>query len=97
MEVTDREVWALVHGLVIGGPLLLAFAGALVALLGLRADYLTADGIDDRVRQLRIGTSVLAAMAWAIVLIGLWVLLPWYADDTPDSPRSPLLAHPPTP
>jgi hypothetical protein len=58
----------------------------------LRADYLTADGVRDRVRQLRIGTFVMAGMAWTIVLIGTWVLLPWYSEDTPDSPRSLLLS-----
>jgi hypothetical protein len=96
MDLTYREIWALIHGLMIGGPFLLAFAGALVALAGLRADYLTADGIHDRVKQLRIGTCVMAAMAWTIVLIGVWVLLPWYSEDTPDSPRSRLLADPST-
>ena len=96
MDLSHREIWALVHGLLIGGPFLLAFAGALVALAGLRADYLTADGIHDRVKQLRIGTSVMAAMAWTIVLIGVWVLLPWYSEASPDSPRSRLLADPST-
>jgi hypothetical protein len=35
-------------------------------------------------------------MAWAIVLIGTWVLLPWYREDTPESPRSILLSDPGT-
>jgi hypothetical protein len=96
MDLTYREIWALIHGLMIGGPLLLAFAGVLVALAGLGADYLTADGIHHRVKQLRIGTCVIAAMAWTNVLIGTWVLLPWYGQDTPDSPRSRLLADPST-
>jgi hypothetical protein len=96
MDLTYREIWALVHGLMIGGPFLLAFSGALVALAGLRADHLTVDGIHHRVKQLRIGTCVMAVMAWAIVLIGTWVLLPWYSEDTPDSPRSRLIADPST-
>src|SRR5918994_670447 len=96
MHLTDREIWALVHGMLLGGPFLLAFAGGLVALLGLRAEHLTAEGIRDRVFQLRIGTSAMAAMGWAIVLVGTWVLLPWYREDTPDSPRSILLSDPDT-
>lgn len=96
MHLTTREIWALVHGMLIGGPFLLAFTGGLVALAGLRSDYLTPEGITDRVRQLRIGTSVMAAMAWAIVTIGIWVLLPWYGEDSPDSPRSILLSDPDT-
>jgi hypothetical protein len=96
MDLSYREIWALIHGLLIGGPLLLGFAGALVALAGLRADYLTADGIHDRVKQLQIGSCVMAGMAWSIVLIGTWVLLPWYGEETPESPRSRLLADPST-
>jgi hypothetical protein len=96
MHLTTREIWALVHGLLIGGPFLLAFAGGLVALAGLRSEYLTAEGIRSRVAQLRIGASLMAVMAWAIVFIGIWVLLPWYGEARPDSPRSLLLADPRT-
>ena len=92
MHLTNREIWALVHGLLIGGPFLLAFAGGLVALSGLRAEYLTPEGISDRVSQLRLGTTVMAAMGWAIVLTGTWVLLPWYREDSPHSPKSILLS-----
>lgn len=96
MHLTNREIWALVHGMLIGGPFLLAFTGGLVALIGLRCEYLTAEGIRTRVAQLRIGASAMAVMAWAIVLTGTWVLLPWYREDTPDSPRSVLLSDPST-
>jgi hypothetical protein len=96
MHLTTREIWALVHGMLIGGPFLLAFTGGLVALAGLRSEYLTTEGINDRVRQLRIGSTVMAVMAWAIVSIGVWVLLPWYREDTPESPRSVLLSDPDT-
>jgi hypothetical protein len=30
------------------------------------------------------------------VFIGIWVLLPWYREDTPESPRSILLSDPRT-
>jgi hypothetical protein len=96
MDLTYREIWALVHGLLIGGSLLLAFAGTLIALAGLRSDYVTAEGIRNRVKQLRIGTCAMAAMAWTIALIGVWVLVPWYSEDTPNSPRSRLIADPST-
>ena len=96
MHLSEREIVALVHGLLIGGPFLLAFAGGLVALDGLRAEYLTTEGIATHVKRLRLGTSVMALMAWAIVFIGAWLLLPWYREDTPDSPRSILLSSPDT-
>lgn len=96
MELTHREIWALVHGMLIGGPFLLAFSGVLVLLAGLREEELPAAAIGRRVRQLRVGSVGLAAASWAIVLTGTWVLLPWYAEDSPDSPRSVLLSDPAT-
>jgi hypothetical protein len=67
MQLTNREIWALAHGLVIGGPFLLAFTGALVALTGLRSDYMTAEGVRNQVARLRIGACLMAVMSWAIV------------------------------
>ena len=96
MHLTYHEIWALAHGMLIGGPFLLAFTGGLVALAGLRSDYLTAEGISASVKRLRLGTCGMAVMAWTIVLTGTWVLLPWYRDDKPDSPRSILLSSPDT-
>jgi hypothetical protein len=96
MHLTYREIWALAHGMLIGGPFLLAFTGGLVALAGLRSEYLTPDGVQTIVRRLRLGTVGMAVMAWTIVLTGTWVLLPWYREDSPDSPRSILLSSPST-
>ena len=96
MELTNREIWALVHGLVIGGPFLLAFAAVLVSLHGLRAELLTAAGVRERVARLCLAGGVMALMSWAIVAIGTWVLLPWYLEDAPDSPRSILVSDPDT-
>ena len=96
MRLSDREVAALIHGMLLGGPFLLAFTGGFVALYGLRSEYLTPDGIHDRVRQLRIGATAMAALAWATVLTGTWLLLPWYRDDSPNSPQSRLVSNPDT-
>jgi hypothetical protein len=38
----------------------------------------------------------MALMSWTIVAIGTWVLLPWYREDSPDSPRSILVSDPGT-
>src|SRR4029453_4181111 len=39
MELTNREFWGLVHGMVLGAFFLLAFAGGLAELYGLRARW----------------------------------------------------------
>jgi hypothetical protein len=96
MDLSTREMWALVHGLVIGGPFLLAFAAVLVSLYGLRSELLTTEGVRERVAQLRLAGGAMALMSWTIVAIGTWVLLPWYREDSPDSPRSILVSDPGT-
>jgi hypothetical protein len=92
MRVSNHEAWALVHGMGIGGLFLLGFTGGLVALWSLRSELLTTAGVANRVRQLRIGTGVMAAMAWATVLTGAWIILPWYRAD--GGPKSKLMADP---
>jgi hypothetical protein len=96
MHVTSHEAWALVHGVLIGGLFLLGFSGGVGALWSLRSEHLTTLGVQDRIKQLRLGTSVMALMAWATVLTGTWIILPWYRAASPDSPKSKLLASPDT-
>ena len=43
MELTSKEFWTALHGMVLGAGFLLAFSGGLAGLWGLRADWLMAD------------------------------------------------------
>jgi hypothetical protein len=94
MNLTDREVWTLIHGMVFGAVFLLAFAGGLEALYSLRPRESTTGSIVDRVRRLKIGAVSMAVAAWGTVITGTWVVYPWYREDIADSPRSLLLADP---
>jgi hypothetical protein len=96
MVLTAREVWTVVHGMILGALFLLAFAGGLAGLYSLRPEYLTAGGIRERLPRLEIGTALMAVVAWATVLTGTWVIYPWYRAAVPESPRSRLLANPST-
>jgi hypothetical protein len=96
MDLTTREFWALVHGILLGGAFLLAFSGGLAGFYSLRAELVTEAGIVDRVRRLRIGTAAMAALTWATVIVGTWVVYPWYREKAPASPKSQLLANPDT-
>ncbi len=58
MELTNRETWTLVHGMIFGSLFLLAFAGGLAALWSLRPQLVTTVGITERVRRL-IGTTAM--------------------------------------
>lgn len=94
MSITYREFWTLIHGMVLGSAFLLAYGGGLAGLWSLRPALITAEGIRERTRRLVIGTWAMAAVAWATVITGTWIVYPWYREDIPSSPRSTLLADP---
>lgn len=96
MSFTEREWWTAIHGMILGALFLLAFAGGLAGLYSLRPSLVTIRGLHERIQRLRIGTTLMAVVAWATVISGTWVVYPWYREDVPESPRSRLLADPTT-
>ncbi|TQK45136.1 hypothetical protein FBY35_6680 [Streptomyces sp. SLBN-118] len=96
MSFTDREMWGLIHGMVLGAVFLLGFAGGLADLYGLRTALVTGTGVVERMRRLKIGVTTMAVAAWGTVITGTWVVYPWYREKGPDSPKSQLLADPET-
>jgi len=96
LDLGNREFWALIHGLVLGGAFLITFTGGLAGFYSLRPELVTPEGVADRIRRLSIGTTVMAMITWLTVIVGTWVVYPWYREDIPESPRSKLLANPDT-
>ena len=96
MSFTNHEWWGLIHGMGFGAVFLLAFAGGLADLYGLRTALVTTTGVTERMRRLKIGVSAMAIVAWLTVITGTWVVYPWYREKVPGSPRSLLLANPDT-
>jgi len=96
VELSSHEFWALGHGIVLGGGFLLAFTGGLAGFYSLRPELITPAGVTERIRRLSVGTTVAAAILWLAVIVGTWIVYPWYREDVPTSPRSKLLANPDT-
>jgi hypothetical protein len=94
MELTQRETWTVVHGMVLGATFLLAFAGGVAGLYSYRPELVTLTGLRERLPRLQIGTWLMALVAWATVITGTWIVYPWYRDPAKTSPRSLLLADP---
>lgn len=100
MEVTNRELWGLIHGMGFGALFLLAFAGGLAGLYSLRPELLTVSGMRERMTRLTAGTWMMAIAAWGTVLTGTFIVYPWYRAKPPadanllDFPRYYLLANP---
>jgi hypothetical protein len=103
MQLTDRELWALIHGVGLGALFLLAFTGGFVSLWSLRERFITPEGIAERIPRMAIWTSVMGIVAWLTVITGTWIVYPWYratppqgATDLAGFPRSLLLSAPTT-
>lgn len=80
MDLTNRETWALVHGIILGAVFLLAFTGGLAGLYSLRPEWVTATGIRERMQRLSVGTVVMACLVWATVTTGTFIVYPWYRE-----------------
>ena len=84
MNLTDKELWTLIHGMGLGAVFLLAFGGGLAGLWSLRPKLVTEDGIAERTPRLLIGTTVMALVAWLTVIVGTWIVYPWYRATPPE-------------
>jgi hypothetical protein len=91
MELTNRELWTLIHGMVLGALFLLAFGGGLAGLYSYRSRFLTPEGAAERAWRLKLGTGVMAVVAWLTVMTGTWIVYPWYRAE-PDGAKFQLLA-----
>jgi hypothetical protein len=100
MEMTNREIWTLIHGMGFGALFLLAFAGGLAGLYSLRPELLTVTGMRERMTRLVAGTWLMAIAAWGTVITGTYFVYPWYRATPPeganllDYPRYYLLDNP---
>ncbi|MBI4280372.1 MAG: hypothetical protein HY660_18110 [Armatimonadetes bacterium] len=96
MSLSWKEIWTVIHGMVLGAIFLVAFAGGLAGLWSLRPEWVTPAGAQERLRRLRAGATIMAATAWLTVITGTYLLHPWYDAPVKDSPRALLLANPAT-
>jgi hypothetical protein len=103
MEITAREGWTILHGMVFGAVFLLAFAGGLAGLYSLRPEWVTVVGLQERMTRLKAGLWTMAAVVWATVFTGTFIVYPWYratpptgATDLSTFPKFLLLANPNT-
>jgi hypothetical protein len=83
VNLTEREAWTLIHGMVLGAFFLLGFAGGLAGLYSYSPAWLNQAGIRERVLRLDIGIGVMAVALWLTVIVGTWVVYPWYRAPMP--------------
>jgi hypothetical protein len=78
--------------MVLGAGFLLAFSGGIAGLWGLRTGWLTSEGAAKLLRQLAIGSRAMAILAWLAVLLGTYVIYPWYRAKAPTNAGVDMLA-----
>lgn len=99
---TDRSLWTMLHGIVLGGSALMALAAALFSLRFMAP----ADGFEaspGQARALSMLTVFVAALLWLTVIAGTYVVFPPYRATPPEGivdlaryPRAVLLGSPET-
>ncbi len=99
MSISLREGWTVLHGMLFGAAFLLAFAGGFAGLYSLRPEWVTVEGIKERMMRLKLGLWGMALIAWATVISGTYIVYPWYRAKPPEGttdltafPRYALLA-----
>ncbi|MGC1783795.1 MAG: hypothetical protein WA708_14830 [Acidobacteriaceae bacterium] len=103
MEITVRGLWTLIHGMGFGALYLLACSGALVELYRFTTSAPSTEPTPGQERFLKAYLISMVVLAWAAVLIGAYVIYPWYRAapppgtvDLPMFPQRLLMSNPNT-
>jgi hypothetical protein len=97
MELTQRELVTIVHGMLFGGFFLMGLFGAIVMLMEWRQQQASAAS-----RGQTIYLIAMVTLGWAAVLSGAYVVYPWYRAVAPAGadlalyPKQLLASHPTT-
>jgi hypothetical protein len=100
MWITANEFWTIIHGLSLGGLLLMIISAILICLLYMNPGWLTENGKQKNIKILNYGVWLIAVLTWLTVIIGTYIVYPWYRAKPPAGadlisfPRSFLMANP---
>jgi magnesium-transporting ATPase (P-type) len=100
MLFTDRSLWTMAHGVVLGGAALMALAAALFALGVMRVPDRSDRTTDNQSRALTGLMVFIAIVLWVTVFVGTYIIFPPYRATPPAGlvvlsqyPRALLMAN----
>jgi hypothetical protein len=100
---TERSIWTMIHGIVLGGGALLALAAVLFSLRAMRAETDAAAVPENQARYLAWLMVLTAVLLWLTVLVGTYINFPPYRAtpaegiiDLSRYPRALILSSPGT-
>jgi hypothetical protein len=103
MEITERGLWTLIHGMGFGALYLLACSGALVELYRFMGPSTPGELTPRSERFLKLYLLTMVVLAWVAVLTGAYIVYPWYRAAAPagtidlaEFPQRLLLSSPST-
>ena len=89
MQITLRDAITVVHGMLFGAVLLLMFTGAAVGLYASSASSSYWTPSSGQRRFFAVYLTVMALLAWTVVLLGAYAIYPWYRARLPAGPAGP--------
>lgn len=84
MLFTERSIWTMIHGIVLGGGALMALSAALFSLRAMRTENVSDAASLNQSRYLVWLTVFTAVVLWLTVLIGTYVNFPPYRATPPE-------------
>ncbi|HSL72669.1 MAG TPA: hypothetical protein VK864_20630 [Longimicrobiales bacterium] len=100
---TERSIWTMVHGIVLGGGALMALFAVLFSLRAMRPVEGAVEVADEQARYLGWLTILATALLWLTVLLGTYITFPPYRATPPEGltdlsryPRSLIQSNPGT-
>ena len=103
MLFTERSLWTMIHGIVLGGGALLALAAVLFSLHAMRAETDTAAVPENQARYVGWLMVLTSVLLWLTVLVGTYITFPPYRatpaegiTDLSRYPRALILSSPGT-
>jgi hypothetical protein len=93
MDMSSREIWTALHGMLFGALFLLAFTGGFITLWDLRSGRVTTEGARRSAHRLMFWTSTMAVLAWLTVILGTYVVYPRYRAKPPAGTAGAMLAE----
>jgi len=93
MNLTSREFWTALHGMVFGAGFLILFSGGFVAICNLASPAASPELVRRRLRWTALGFWGMAILAWLTVILGTYLVYPWYRAKAPAGAADGLLEH----
>jgi hypothetical protein len=103
MLFSERSIWTMIHGIVLGGAVLLSLSAVIFALYLMRRRPGAAATSEDASRPIAVLTTFSATILWIVTFLGIYVLFPPYRATPPEGaadlsryPRALVLSNPST-